>query len=380
MNYISFSPYYSGLSNVIMSYEIALSIAYITKRILILPPKTWLLFISESENKEDYTNLLEIFDIEYIKEHIECVDFYDVPEFKGKFEEMSTYSSYTGNISNVIQDIVCIDLKDSNNIHLDVHSLVDSNYILADKKYDTEDYNYFSNGRNLINLSRYPQKFMHFENNLFGHYWYSIYPGGEYERNKMKKIINRCFRYKQKYYDISKKVDDKISKYNAVHIRRNDFLETRTEELKIVSNGKKVLEKIKLLFDNSLPLYIATDETNKEFFKEVKMEYDVYFYDDFDFKLSKLESTIMEQIICSKSEKFYGTYLSTYSSRINVMRGIDGKQSDDGMGINAITDKCFRDETTANPWRRKSNGRWEWSDSSHPQWKKEKNGVYVNVN
>ena len=55
--YISFSPYFSGLANIIMSYEIFLSIAAITGRKVILPPDCWMLFICESQNKKDWKEL-----------------------------------------------------------------------------------------------------------------------------------------------------------------------------------------------------------------------------------------------------------------------------------------------------------------------------------
>ena len=49
--YISFSPYYAGLSNVIMSYEIAFAISHITGRTLILPPDCFLGVICENDKK-----------------------------------------------------------------------------------------------------------------------------------------------------------------------------------------------------------------------------------------------------------------------------------------------------------------------------------------
>ena len=58
--YISFSPYYSGLANVIMSYEMLFAAAYLTKRKVILPPDVWLLFISESHDKKDYIDNLSM--------------------------------------------------------------------------------------------------------------------------------------------------------------------------------------------------------------------------------------------------------------------------------------------------------------------------------
>ena len=106
MRYLSFSPYFSGLSNIIMSYEILLSIAYITKRKVILPPDVWMLFHSKCYNqkdwkKEDYVDIWEILDKDVITREFDCIDFYDVPEFQGKFEQLESERSYTGNISNV---------------------------------------------------------------------------------------------------------------------------------------------------------------------------------------------------------------------------------------------------------------------------------------
>ena len=114
MNYLSFSPYFSGLSNIIMSYELLLSIAYITKRKVILPPDVWMLFHSKDYNihdwkKQDYVDVWEILDKDIVTKEFDCIDFYDVPEFQGKFEQMETERSYTGNIGGVIDgsDISC---------------------------------------------------------------------------------------------------------------------------------------------------------------------------------------------------------------------------------------------------------------------------------
>ena len=114
MKYLSFSPYFSGLSNIIMSYELLLSIAYITKRKVILPPDVWMLFHSKCYNhndwkKKDYVDVWEFLDKDILTKEFDCIDFYDVPEFQGKFEQMETERSYTGNIGGTIDgsDISC---------------------------------------------------------------------------------------------------------------------------------------------------------------------------------------------------------------------------------------------------------------------------------
>jgi len=87
------------------------------------------------------------------------------------------------------------------------------------------------------------------------------------------------------------------------------------------------------------------------------------FYTDIDDKLSE---SILEQLICVNSDLFYGTYMSTYSKRINILRGYQNKQTSDGMGINNLYHPLC-DYTDPLPWT-KYNVYWNWESSSHPQW------------
>lgn len=107
---------------------------------------------------------------------------------------------------------------------------------------------------------------------------------------------------------------------------------------------------------------------NKNFFNELKYEYEIYFYEDFDFNLSEFERIAVEQIICSESKSFYGTYSSTFSKRINVMRGIEGKQANDNYGVNTYPKFSEEDTKIPFPWRFTPDKRWEWISSSYPQW------------
>ena len=201
-----------------------------------------------------------------------------------------------------------------------------------------------------------------------------IYPGHARKRNVLKDKINRCFRYKNKFYELSKKVKEKIGDYNSVHVRRNDFLICHGDKL---VPSDLLLEKLYAFFERSKPLYIATDEKDLSFFDPVKEKYDIYFYKDFDFNTTALETDVMDQVICAESDIFMGTYLSTYTKRINVMRGIESKQADDDMGINRILESRERiPKDIINPWSKKKS-LWSWNESSHPQWKLERDGKYV---
>tara|TARA_B100001113_G_scaffold133156_1_gene109126 strand:+ start:808 stop:2628 length:1821 start_codon:yes stop_codon:yes gene_type:complete len=375
MRYLSFSPYFSGLSNIIMSYELILSIAHITKRKIVLPPDVWMLFHSKDYNindwkKKDYVDIWKILDKDVVTKEFDCIDFYDVPEFQGKFEQMETERSYTGNIGGVI------DASDISCYYSYKHKTFDADHIVftGEDYINVPEFDDFCQGRKHINLNDYTKKFLHFENNLFGHYWYITYPGDYHQRNILKDKINRCLRYKNKFYELSKKVKDKIGDYNSVHVRRNDFLLCHADKL---VPSDLLLDKLYAFFERSKPLYIATDEKDLSFFDPVREKYDIYFYKDFNFNTTALETDVMDQVICAGSDIFVGTYLSTYTKRINVMRGVDGRQADDDIGINRILEPKDRiPKHIVNPWKNNF-GRWEWPDSSHPQWKVEQDGKYV---
>lgn len=364
--YISFSPYYSGLTNVIMNYELAFSLAIITGRTLIIPKDTWLVFISDSQaDKTQWSDLWQIFDRQQAESLVPSVRFEDVPEFQQVFDKMETYRSRTGNIRDHVEDLYYYQgrrcLSDDHVVFVnDIHQHIAS-----------EDFHKFSQGRRIEDLNR-PEKFLHFEDNLFGHFWYNIYPGGPAERNQLKDKINTIFRYRSELYDIAKQVKQQIGSYNAVHIRRNDFLQVHPEMIgQAVGTGDRVLSAVRRVFPKNLPLYVATDEPNKDFFAELAKEYTVYFYNDFNFNLPKLQTAAVEQIICSEAEFFYGTYLSTYSKRINIMRGLLGRQAADYAGINNIVETNTVEIGNRYPWINRSTPKWYWNDSSYIQWTRE---------
>lgn len=365
--YVSFSPYFSGLSNVIMSYELALAVSYITGRTLILPPKTWLLFISKSQNLRDFSNIWEIFDKELIKSEFNCVEFEDVPEICMMINHIKGNSSFTKNISCYVSDVKEIFFGDMKSSTIsEYHTVLYSGDIE-----DQQDFENFSSDRPLLSLD-FDNKFIHFENNLFGSFWYNVYPGNSEKRNELKIKINKCLKYQKKYYDLAEEVKNKIGIYNALHVRRGDFLYARPEISEDINSPHNIMEKILPLFRCNVPIYISTDETDLRFFDRLKSVYQIYFFSDFQDKfgvMDDLDRAVLEQVICCESEEFYGTSLSTYSKRINVMRGSDKKPAYDWKSWDKYSeDLDIQKSKSALPWNLNSDKLWQWSDSYHPQW------------
>lgn len=366
--YISFTPCFCGLCNVIMSYEVALAISHITKRKLILPPKTWISHI------EKFVDIWEIFDKDVVKSEFNCVEFEDVPEIKNNINFIKGDKSYTQNITKYVKGLYDVEFLNEEN---QPDTLYKCNIVLSGQQYNTQDFkNFVGNiSKRKIFYLNFPNKFLHFEDNLFGSFWYHIYPGNSFKRDDLKRKINKSFRYKQRFYDISEKVTKKIGEYNALHVRRGDFLYAMSNDyLNSVNSGEKILEKILPFIPNDIPLYISTDETNLDFFEPIKKHYKIYFYKDFDYNLDDLERAVLEQVICANAKDFYGSWLSTYTKRINVMRGCDGKYAPDWKAYNHNPPLSQIPKLdTPFPWNFREDGKWHWNYSWHPQWTFEEN-------
>ena len=356
--YLIFSPFRSGLANVLMSYELAFAMAHITNRTLVLPPTTFLTHITNG-SKEQWPSIWELFDKN--NNEFDTVELADFPELKN----LDDYFSWFAKTETILKDCYSPPEIPHNSPLANANFCVINNF---DSLKDNQDFKEFVSTRQIVDLNR-PEKYIYIENSLFQHYWFWVYAGDAGQRNILKNKMNKLFRYKQQYYDLVNN-NVNIGKYNAIHVRRGDFFIQYGRSLESINTEDKLLSQVEKLLDPSLPLYIATDEPNKEFFNEVAKRYKIFFVNDFFKDLSKLECAIIEQIICSQAEQFEGTIPSTYTKRINIMRGLDGKSAKDYTGVNNIITKTPEMDMPL-PWVNGNNKLWGWNMSSHSQWTQE---------
>jgi len=363
--YLILSPYRSGLGNVIMSYECGLAISYITGRSIVLSPTQHITHITHGP-KETHPRLWDIFDEKINKEEFEFVDYFTHNDFVANRQSIETDRCWFDNFNKVFED--CYKWKSHSFYHTTPADLCFVNN--ANQYTNNSDFDNFVCQRQLIDLDR-SEKYILFDDTLFQHFWYLIYPGGPAERNRLKNKINRCVRYKQEYYDkFNDSIMAKIGPYNAVHVRRNDFFIQFGSTIESVSTGEKLVSQLKRVFDTDRPLYIATDESDLEFFNPVRHEFKhVYFNSNVVADNDLLTKAIMDQIICSKATDFYGIQNSTFSKRINVMRGVDGLTAHDNMGINNLDNPGL--EKGPWPWHYTHSRQWSWNMSSYLQWTEE---------
>lgn len=364
--YIIFNPWRAGFTNVFMSFEYALALSAITDRSVIIPPNVWCVLINDkSTPKDQWMDLWQIYDKQHCKQYFDLIDLLEFEDFRPFIDKITINPFlWIDDQEGHIKDRQCLPV------------LCDSNqcFYNSGKVNDHLDFQLFSENRPTLDV--YSES-KYLEITCFGHYWYNIYLGNKIERNIIKDRVNYSLRFNKKYLDLAQQVTSGFGDYNAVHIRspyqmmfQDQPTVPDTKLVYIADRPDIVLNQCLKLYDEDKILYVSTDIENKEFFSFLKTKFNVKFLDDYGLSLNPLEKIAMDKIICSQAELFYGSFYSTFSKRINILRGLAGRQSDDYMGYNNIR-SADNEILNPMPWRYTKHNHWDWWNSSYHQWAKE---------
>ena len=321
--YISFEPWPGGFCNIRMSYELAAAIAFITGRTLILPPTIFCLFLSKRHDKRTWFDIFRAIDYEKFAKNFDCVFTHEVDEYR-QIESENQYFEGINDIAK-IYTFGAQKTGDSFPVHLGRDDVLTCGPERCNRSVE------FIAGRKVIDLDC-ESKFIHFPGNLFGRFYYHVYAPGVLKRNLLKAKILDAFSYRDQYLQIADNITKQLSCFNAVHIRRNDFLLQRRE---VTENQLNTLEESLVgRIDDPKILYIATDEKDTSLFECLSKSYQLYFWSNFGTDFCELEALLVEQIVCARAEKFLGSFLSTYTDYVHVLRANVGTKDYHREGIN----------------------------------------------
>ena len=341
--YISFEPWPGGFSNIRMSYEIAATISIVTGRTLILPRKSECLFLS-GETADSWFDIFDLLDITKFRDNFDFTFSDEIDIYKA----LETPTSLFDGVADVARIIL---FNDSDGSEFPPVPMGNSTVLICGNQYCDRAHRFIDN-RTVIDLQT-DDTFMHFPRNLFGHFYYHVYANSIEKRNLIKSKIHRGICFQSSFYDKASCLISKLGSYNAIHVRRNDFLVTRRES---ALTQLEILEKnlIRLL-DSALPLYIATDEIDLNVFDSLRNNFNIYFFGDFFSELDHASSIAVEQIICANAYMFLGSAFSTFSDSINILRGsIPGRLDCHRKGNNfereSLSFKCYPWEVESYSW------------------------------
>tara|TARA_R100000734_G_scaffold19121_2_gene18276 strand:- start:8409 stop:10970 length:2562 start_codon:yes stop_codon:yes gene_type:complete len=321
--YMSFDPWWGGFSNIRMTYELVGAISVITGRTIILPHRIYCLFLSEWQDKSSWFDMFDALDIHKYKEHFDCVDYYDISDY----EKHENEKHYFENIGETAKLFMFGD-KDSNS---GPQKCPGNDYVLTCGIENNEEFELFRHNRTVIDLEC-EDKYIHFPRNLFGHFYYHVYGKNPVIRNKIKNKVNKGIQYKPEFFVEANTITKQLGEFNAIHVRRNDFLQVRKDIAE--KQTINLLDDIKNRIPSDKPLFIATDEKDKSVFLPLKEKYNVLYITDFKHNRSDLSELLVDQIICSKADIFLGSHMSTFSDYVNILRAQAGKKDFHREGTN----------------------------------------------
>lgn len=356
--YILFELDHGGPTNIILAFKFLVYIAYITNRVLIIPPSKSIYHydwgpngLNESVNNFKNitkTNLIDIINLKEFRKLVKIItfdDFYNLekdnlklPNNFNNFHQIQTdYETmniqgnrlknrektnrglYWVNMANYLSNIkikynekhewIIFSKKNFITIKLKRKYIHDSLYFITKIKKINKNIIFLPMDTKFLTREyTYPRIFMYsanFETN-----------------NNIWKKINSLKYLNKKFYKIAKIIIKKYlcdGNYDALHWRYNGFNERKEY------NGIEIMDMIKkwIKSDN---LYISTDSYEKIFKNIDKSKYKFNIFSvkilmkEFENNITKKDISFIEQIICAKSNIFIGTNISSFSSEILNIR------------------------------------------------------------
>ena len=338
--YAILRPYPGGFNNIRMSLELAVCIAYLTNKTLVLPPKYNMYLLQDQTGMEDF------FDVQDLGvKTMSLEQFAVIKGIEPKYEEVAKISTTWNEPPEKIINFAKIEPNDA-----------------------------FRKGRTPVNFNRVNSECIFLDNTLLGAWYQTIHSSKDEE---LKKLVARHVHYKSELFDLGFEAVNWLGdrNYYALHVRRNDF-----QYKHLFITGEELLENLKGQIPQSARLYIATDCQDKEYFKPLAEYYRIFFYEDVvagsGLKCPHYNFIpIIEQLICTRAVAFIGNDYSTLSSYVYRMRGY----------MNDIEDKKFRINTSPyseqEQWGFLNCGRYigNWCREFPESWDFEPKKIFVSI-
>jgi hypothetical protein len=151
-----------------------------------------------------------------------------------------------------------------------------------------------------------------------------FYADGQWAQH-CKRLVRDHVKFKAEIIVAGTRIARALGSYGAIHVRRNDFLQQQTDQ---DIPGDPLLRTLLARIPVGTCLYIATDETDRNFFRTIRNHYESYFIEDCKSAIppgmSVAHLACIEQMVCTFALVFVGTRLSTFSAYINRLRGYYG--------------------------------------------------------
>jgi hypothetical protein len=313
-----FPGYYSGFSNNKMSLDIAVVLAHLTGRVLV-PYRFRLPRRAPVDLRSGQ-----------VLEPMLVPDLFDIPVPYSDECLFKTWISVPGALqcswAPVYDSVLCFP---------------------ATLSTDDQRFEQFRNGRrNIYTLSEQQDQApdLHIDTQALGHYSHFLYLDDERRRDVV--ALMKSLRPKAPYLAAADHIVESLGSFNAIHVRRGDFLRNELTRMNITRttsvSGGEIVANLAARMRRDDPLIICTDGSpDEEIFGPIRAHFretiflDRYLQENASIReiistLPRQDESVMAlltQLVASKAQVFAGTLFSTFTALIHRARGFDRQES-----------------------------------------------------
>lgn len=342
--YVTFEPDHGGWNNIRMAMEVVLVFAYATGRTLVMPPEQGMYLLNKGNDPDDNSlHFSDFFYLHRLREKMELVEMKDflekeaLPGHLGLPLPENNTLLQKNQLWDYLKEVsggglrwnpfkVCITFPEKPGMTIEEHTKEQQDTlqqhcgkrtpVFYDEEMQKAKVIHFGQGHEDMRVLAHFYTFEHFMDK-------------ELDKG-IKRFVRNYIHYRDEVFCAAGRIIAAMEReagpggYKAFHIRRGDL---QYKEVKIPA--EEVIENTKDIVKANETVYIATDEKDPAYLNVLRSRFNVFFLSDFHERvgLPKLNQNYMgmvEQIVCSRSEVFIGTWFSTFTAYITRMRGYYG--------------------------------------------------------
>lgn len=208
---------------------------------------------------------------------------------------------------------------------------------------DDERFQLFRNGRTYVysfGEREHEAADLHIKAETLGLYSYFAYLDDE--RRRAVVDLMRRVRPKQQYLDVADRIAASLGSFNAIHIRRDDFVMNALSRERITRaatiSGQEIVANLSSRMGRDVPLVVCTDGSSREeIFGPIQKYFRETIFLDRYLRESPVARALMAefprdneaidalitQLVASKAQVFAGTLFSTFTTLIHRFRAFD---------------------------------------------------------
>ncbi|MCB2073719.1 MAG: hypothetical protein H6917_16775 [Novosphingobium sp.] len=311
--YLAFETDFGGWNNILMQFEIMVMLAWLTGRTLVLPPATpFYLLGQEARRLEDFLDLAELQSRLPALTAEEFVAETGLEETTAQHEGFHTYMRAHGHCPqwNALEDVlVC------------PGDALQQRPELAERVLDRRIVAYGGEAE-ACDLLYFPMDVKH---RMFGVAEAFFLHADTKRECAGRALLRDAVRFRKDLLALAERALESPAlaggNFAALHVRRGDFQYEKTQ-----ISAREILEHIEALLESGQTVYLATDEPESEFFAPLRERFCVVTFErllpDVVEKTPDHWRGIVETLICAGAPgRFIGTRLSTFTARIQLLRG-----------------------------------------------------------